>query len=505
MKQFIRFSLFLALAASLMAQTSIPCSSATSACLSIGEATLLMPANGTPPTGSSCVSGPTACYTVDIVLATGGTSFATAPNQPVGLQFDLNYDPGSLNVVIGLGASATAASAQLATVCLGEALTIPPCTTPAAYSPWQNASPAVTADNGNPGGQRAVIIGCCSSGQIAGTSQPTSSVIADGVVATLTVQATSATPANSVLQLMGSPYMVATTSGINSSNQNVGASTIPLTIGATSWDPSNTGKLNMSGMYVVGSVLPETSDSAPNFGSGYPQLVDVVDTLFAFAGITGASSYPVPACGSDRWDAMDLDPQDTPAQRGGQRNGSIDLQSVVVDLFRFAGVADLPVPVRTSSPYTCPSSPSASPAASPGTRRAPRARPQVTATLVVGANEGAGTGQDRIPIYLEARQDLSKVGVGFGLGDQQSRLQFQAATGVAPSLLQDGTSGVQGALAVAWLNGLEIRGGQRMLLGYVVGPAGSGANLRFSAASACFIDSLQDVGLDVSGAGLVRR
>jgi hypothetical protein len=78
-------------------------------------------------------------------------------------------------------------------------------------------------------------------------------------------------------------------------------------------------------------------------------------------------------------------------------------------------------------------------------------------------------------VYLEARQDLVRVAVTFGLGDQQSQLRFVPAVETPPSLAQDGQLGV---VAAAWLEGVSVRAGERLLLGYVTGPVGMWANLR---------------------------
>jgi hypothetical protein len=81
------------------------------------------------------------------------------------------------------------------------------------------------------------------------------------------------------------------------------------------------------------------------------------------------------------------------------------------------------------------------------------------------------------------------------LGDQQSQLQFEAAPGVAPSLSYNSQPGF---VAVAWLKGLDVRAGERLLLGYVVGPSGSAANLRVFGTTAAGLDNKQEIGLDVS-------
>ena len=96
------------------------------------------------------------------------------------------------------------------------------------------------------------------------------------------------------------------------------------------------------------------------------------------------------------------------------------------------------------------------------------------------------------PVYLEAAQDLTRVAVTFGLGDRRSQLRFVAAPGLPPSLVQEVPLG---AVAVAWLDGLSVRGGERLFLGYVTGPAGSLANVQMYGVSASGLDDDREVRL----------
>jgi hypothetical protein len=202
---------------------------------------------------------------------------------------------------------------------------------------------------------------------------------------------------------------------------------------------------------------------------------------------------------------MDTFPQDTATSRGGLRNGTLTLNDVLTDLFMFDALTGYTsVPVRTSSPYTCTASLQSQVRGSNG-RMVQRTPPEVLARLVFGTREGAGTGEDRVPVYLESQRDLNRLALTFGAGDRQSKWQFQAGSAGAPSVLQDGTAGVTGVLAVAWLQGLDIRAGQRLLLGYVVGPQGSAANLRVFGMGASLIDGLREVGLDVSGVTVAQQ
>ena len=72
-------------------------------------------------------------------------------------------------------------------------------------------------------------------------------------------------------------------------------------------------------------------------------------------------------------------------------------------------------------------------------------------------------------MYLKAVHDLDGVAVTFALGDQQSHMRFVTTAETPPSLAQDSQLGV---IAAAWLEGVSIRAGERLLLGYVAGAAG---------------------------------
>ncbi|HEX3742770.1 MAG TPA: hypothetical protein VHW09_02525 [Bryobacteraceae bacterium] len=446
MIQFTRLSFLLGLAGSLAAQT-----------LSFGEVTLVTPVT-TPPT-----------YTVNLVLTTAGSAYA---GQTAGLQFDLNYAPASLNVTLGLGAAATAASQQLNTVCLGQA--IGTCTTPASFNP----STKVAQNNGP--GQRAIIIGCCGTGQ--GT--PTSNLIADGVVATLTVQPT-ATPTDMTLHLPAA-YLAGTTQG----GTNTAATLIPLTVGAGSNDPNSTGVLDLSKIYQVGDVVPQTGDNVGQFGSAL-DVNDVIQVLFAVDSVPGYTKPP--AC-TDRFDAMDSAPLDTATVRGG--NGSVDVNDVVVTLFRVDSVPGYTAhPMRASlnENGTC----TARTRTATSNARRPEVAPQMGGSIVLGAATPAANGQEQIPVYLEGGRDLSHLAFTFALGDSKSALHFKAAAGLAPTLTSDTIPGV---VMGAWLGGIDVRAGQRVLLGYVMGPAGVASNLKVFGSSAAGLGDSELVGLSVSGA-----
>jgi hypothetical protein len=457
---FTRFSLLLGMAASLMAQT-----------LSFGEITLIAPAAA--PAGACPTTGP--CYMVNLVLSTAGTQMA-------GLQFDLNYDPNSLNVTIGLGAQATAASMDLNTVCLG--VPIGSCTTPASFNPS-----TLVAQNNGPG-QRAIIIGCCTGSQ----TTPTSNLIADGVAAILYVQATTTNPTNFTLTLPTTVnYMAATSPG----GLNAAATPIPLTVGAGSSDLNATGVLDLSKTYLVGNVYPFTADTAGSFGAKPASITftDLVWTLFAIGTTPG---YSLPAQCSDRWDAMLQYPLDTATVRGGyprppasKPNPAPQFIDLVIELYRYGnnpGYTDRPVRVSMGNVCPAPGSTLAKEPVQPLITRVPS-----HGALVLGAVE-AVSGQDRVPVYLRADQDLARTGLMFSLGDQQSQLHFEPASGITPTLVADTQIGV---LAAAWTAGLDVSAGRQTLLGYVVGPTGSGAKLRVFGVSGNNLNDFSEVGLSV--------
>jgi streptogramin lyase len=239
--------------------------------------------------------------------------------------------------------------------------------------------------------------------------------------------------------------------------------------------------LTVADTYLVGDVYPFTSDCAPNFGDGVINILDLTAVLFAVDNIPGYA----PAAGSDRWDAMDLYPPDTPTVRGG--DGVLDIRDLVLELFR-ANNLDLARPVRTSR-GAC--SGTSNTGAGSALRRS--AQSQVPrATLSLG---GPGGTDERIPLHLQADQDLNGIAVTFGLGDQHSPLHFVPAAGLPPSLVSDDKPGT---VAAAWLEGLSLRARERLLLGYVSGPAGALRNLTVYGLSASVLGTGQEIHLDMT-------
>jgi hypothetical protein len=106
--------------------------------------------------------------------------------------------------------------------------------------------------------------------------------------------------------------------------------------------------------------------------------------------------------------------------------------------------------------------------------------------------------EQRTPIYLEVDSEIAKVAIAFALGDQRSEARFVANVEVPPSLVvQDRRAGL---VAVAWLDGVNLRAGKRLLLGYLVGLVGTPQNLEVLGLSARGLDDDQDVLLDVTAA-----
>jgi sugar lactone lactonase YvrE len=254
-----------------------------------------------------------------------------------------------------------------------------------------------------------------------------------------------------------------------------------------------------AGTYLVGDIAPYTSDWAPNFGDWVLDIRDLIQELFAVNNIPGFK----PAACSDRFDAMDVYPADTASARGG--NGVLDIRDLILELFRVNNL-DMSRPVRVSLGGALPWAACTGGSSGNSTRptevsrnigSAMRTRAIVHGALVMGRPERAGEGEERIPVYLEAKQDLVQVAVTFGLGDQQSQLRFVPTAETPPSMVEDSQLG---AVAAAWLNGVSVRAGERLLLGYVSGPAGVLANLNVYAVSASRLADNREVRLDAPAA-----
>lgn len=376
----------------------------------------------------------------NVAIPPGGTgtttvSLASAGASITGLQFDLSYNRTLLTVTIAAGSSTTAAQKSVALNDLGTA-------------------------------QRAIVIGGQSQQSLSASGQ---SVFVDGPVATLTIQVA----ANAAL---GSVPLTITNVAATSAN----ATAVALT-GAN-------GGVNVSNTYMVGDVYTYTGDTLGTFGNGRLDLNDLIIMLYA---VTNAPGYKPAAC-SDRFDAMDTYPPDTDTVRGG--DGKINLNDLILELYRVTHAPGYTV-IPTRSPLGgCPSGQSLQ--SQTRTARAVSSRPGVVeGALVLGSAQRNGA-EERVPVYLEARRDLTRVGVSFSAGDQQSQLHFVNGD-AAPTVSQDNQPGV---VVVGWLEGVNVRAGSRLLLGYVTGPAGMSANLKVYGTSAAGLDDQREVLLAVSGA-----
>jgi len=90
------------------------------------------------------------------------------------------------------------------------------------------------------------------------------------------------------------------------------------------------------------------------------------------------------------------------------------------------------------------------------------------ARLELGAPQAAEGGAVRIPVYFEAARDLELAGLSWSLGTVGGAvLRFVAGEAKPPTLVD---ADVPGVISIAWLEGLQVAAGQRLLLGYVVAP-----------------------------------
>ncbi len=200
--------------------------------------------------------------------------------------------------------------------------------------------------------------------------------------------------------------------------------------------------------YLVGDAYPYTSNIAGGFGDGLLNTLDLITALRAVTNIPGF----LPASCSDRFDAMDSFPVDAPTQRGG--DGFLNTLDLVETLKRVTNI-DTSRPTRLSHGLPC-----ANGAAAPDAFRRP-----VAGSMWFGDAQAVEDGVARVPVYLRAASSLDLAGLSFavGLQGQGNSLQFVPAEIGAPSLTD---SGVPGAMAVAWPNGLRIPSGEAVI-GYV--------------------------------------
>jgi len=236
--------------------------------------------------------------------------------------------------------------------------------------------------------------------------------------------------------------------------------------------------------YLAGDAFPLGSDlnsdtdkdDAGEFGDDQLQILDLI---YALRAVTSVPGYRPPAC-SDRFDAIDSHPADTPTVRGG--NATLNTVDLIYTLRRVTSV-DTSRPRRYSRNLPCTAGAGqevVAQAALPVQPGEPAGR------LHLGPPEPVEDGTVRMPVYLEAARALELAGLSFSIGMtglQPGTWNLERGTAPPPTLID---SDVPGVLAVAWLEGLQVAAGQRLLLGYVVapGPAPGTDGLRFIGISA---------------------
>jgi hypothetical protein len=224
--------------------------------------------------------------------------------------------------------------------------------------------------------------------------------------------------------------------------------------------------------YLVGDAFPLGSDlngdsdkdDAGEFGDDQLQILDLI---YALRAVTSVPGYRPPAC-SDRFDAIDSHPADTPTVRGG--NATLNTVDLIYTLRRVTNV-DTSRPRRYTRGLACP--------AGAGPELVAQAFQPVlpgepAGRLQFGSPQAAEGGAVRIPVYLEAARDLELAGLSVafsGFGDGQTA-RFVAGEAGTPSLVD---TGVPGVLAIAWLDGITIPRGSRLLLGWVEFTSRAGA------------------------------
>jgi hypothetical protein len=214
------------------------------------------------------------------------------------------------------------------------------------------------------------------------------------------------------------------------------------------------------GSYLVGDGSPFSGYDAGRFGD---DAIDNLDLIVALRAVTSVPGFTPPNC-SDLYDAMDAHPVDG-SGRGG--DGLLDNLDLIATLRRVTN-ADLSRPRRQTRGLICS-------AEAPPSQPVPMALPAELATagnLEFGPPEPAG-----IPVYLRAGRELNLSALSFSLGwtgaAARGKLRFVAAGIGAPSLLDEALAGT---LAMAWLDGMQLGAGQRLLLGFI-DPAGAAGEL----------------------------
>jgi len=220
--------------------------------------------------------------------------------------------------------------------------------------------------------------------------------------------------------------------------------------------------------YLVGDAFPfgtdqnadGDKDDAGEFGDDQLQILDLI---YALRAVTSVPGYRPPAC-SDRFDAIDSHPADTPTVRGG--NGTLNTVDLIYTLRRVTNV-DTSRPRRYSRNLPCTAGAGPELVAQ-AFQPAPVGPREPAGRLQFGSPMTAEGGAVRVPVYLQAARDLELAGLSVAFSALGSgSLRFVNGETKAPTLVD---AELPGVLAVAWLEGLQMAAGQRLLLGYVVAP-----------------------------------
>ena len=255
---------------------------------------------------------------------------------------------------------------------------------------------------------------------------------------------------------------------ITGASGSLGATNITLAAGANSI-------ISVAGhSYLAGDAFPLGSDQngdgdkddAGEFGDDQLQILDLI---YALRAVTSVPGYRPPAC-SDRFDAIDSHPADTPTVRGG--NATLNTVDLIYTLRRVTNV-DTSRPRRYSRNLPCTAGAGqevVAQAALPvvvAQAFQPVQPSEPAARLELGLPQPAEGGGAWVPVYLEAARALDLAGLSFAIGTtglQPGTWNLKPGTAPPPTLIDPDVPGV---LAVAWLEGLQVAGGQRLLLGYV--------------------------------------
>jgi uncharacterized repeat protein (TIGR01451 family) len=221
-----------------------------------------------------------------------------------------------------------------------------------------------------------------------------------------------------------------------------------------------------AGSYLVGDAAPAGGNDSGLFGD---DSLDNPDLILALRAVTSVPGFTPPNC-SDLFDAMDSYPTDTEV-RGG--DGMLDNLDLIATLRRVTHADAPPWPRRPTRGLVCSTM-------APGllAMLARPVEPPSGAGAVEFQREQSGEdGAARVAVYLAAYRDVDLGGLSLALGwtdsslAAQAPLRFVSAAAGAPALLDNR---LPGTIAAAWLGGLRLRAGQRLLLGFVDLPAAGG-------------------------------